>query len=363
MLTNRSPRAVSPLVCGLALLLSVAALAWSQATTVNLTGRVSDPSGGQISGAQVVARNEATGEVSKTVSAADGTFSIALLPGSYTVSASAPGFGGFSRQHVSVAPGEASSFNATLSRAVSARPPVPVETAPSPPPPPPPPPPPAAEADSAMSADEPAGDHSISGRCFLSASDNEETGYGLYSYLLFSSAPASDNEKQRDLAVIKAFLDLLSDVGDLEHSGATKGDLNVTYLLVAEHPQDRLPTSDWVLDHYDFPRAKVLLRRFGRSGQSGPYVASALAPMSRTRTVPAHYLWQDMSHVPGTLAADWEKEFERRAARKDFWASDTRNQALLGLRDFISNGASGLTEVRTASGDFKSMLAEWVTWK
>jgi hypothetical protein len=235
-------------------------------------------------------------------------------------------------------------------------------------PPPPPPPPSPAGADHAprptTAARPPASaDHSVSGRSFLVGNTAEEPGFGLYSYLLFSSEPVSDEDKQRDLAVIKAFVELLSDVADLQGAGMDKSNLNVTYLLVVDTPQDKVPGPDWILSHYDYARAKVLLHLFHHDVLGGPYVASCLTPLSQGGAAPAQHLWQDMSHVSGSLAASWEKEFERRAGRKDFWAFDTRNQALLGLRDFIATTASALPEVTTASADFKTMLADWLSWK
>jgi uncharacterized protein YjdB len=63
--------------------------------------------------------------------------------------------------------------------------------------------------------------------------------------------------------------------------------------------------------------------------------------------------------LPPAPAATTSNSFGRRNSsagppRHDFWAADTRNQALLGLRDFISTAASA---------DFKTMLADWLSWK
>jgi hypothetical protein len=81
-------------VCMLIIMPLSAIPAMAQATTGTLRGTVADPNGGVIAGANVTAKNEATGGVSPTVtSTGEGTFEIAgLPPGSYTVTAEAPGF-------------------------------------------------------------------------------------------------------------------------------------------------------------------------------------------------------------------------------------------------------------------------------
>jgi hypothetical protein len=344
------------LVC---LLLSLSVPAFAQGT-VHFTGSVTDSSGAALSGVSISIRNAQTDQLTTATSSADGTFASDLPPGLFTITVSAPRYATRVFRQFAIAPETKTALKIVLSRAptAAARPPEPQRPTPTPVSPNPPVPFPAAE-----SAPSQPGDHSVSGRSFLLSHDPEEPGYGLYSYLLFSSAPASDDEKKRDLAVIQAFVDLLNDVSDLQSNGIGKGQINVTYLLVTEAPRDRVPPADWVLSHYDFPRAKVLLRIFHRNVLGGPYVASALTPISRSAIAPDHHLWQDMTHVPAAVAASWEKEFERRATRPEFWAPDTRDQALLALRDFISNSASGLTAVDAASASFKSMLATWLSWK
>lgn len=349
----------------------------SSQVIVRVTGTVSDPSGAALPGARVTAHNEQADQTTSSASGADGNFVIDLPAGVYTIAVSAPHYSTYIQTHFTVSPGAANSLRISLARQAmpvmrDGNPPHRGEaTLPSEQPgamPMPPPPPPPAAADHAphppTAARPPASaDHSVSGRSFLVGNTAEEPGFGLYSYLLFSSEPVSDEDKQRDLAVIKAFVDLLSDVADLRGAGMDKSNLNVTYLLVVDTPQDKVPAPDWILSHYDYARAKVLLHLFHHDVLGGPYVASCLTPLSQGGAAPAQHLWQDMSHVPGSLAASWEKEFERRAGRKDFWASDTRNQALLGLRDFISTTASALPEVNIASADFKTMLADWLSWK
>jgi hypothetical protein len=183
---------------------------------------------------------------------------------------------------------------------------------------------------------------------------------------LIPAAPLNEEDKKRYLAVIKSFLSGLSGVAELEAGGALKSDLNVTYLLLTSSPNTNAPEAEWILEHYDFARAKILLSLFSRAGHdvvSGPYVVSSLVPLIHGHNLPEHYLWQDMSHVPDSLAASWEKEFERRASKKEFWSADKRNQIVLEIRDFIATAAVGLPVVSAAADEFKKMLASCISWK
>ncbi len=66
---------------------------FGQSISGNLTGSIYDPSGATVPGAQVLAKNEATGVGTSTVSTSSGQYSIPNLPvGSYTITVNAPGF-------------------------------------------------------------------------------------------------------------------------------------------------------------------------------------------------------------------------------------------------------------------------------
>ncbi|MDR3752735.1 MAG: carboxypeptidase regulatory-like domain-containing protein [Terracidiphilus sp.] len=92
-LRGRIFRAGLCLTIALAALLTIGAPLRAQTASGTVTGVVSDPAGAVVLGANVTARNTATGEIRKTVSNSAGVFSIpALPPGPYTVDATAKGF-------------------------------------------------------------------------------------------------------------------------------------------------------------------------------------------------------------------------------------------------------------------------------
>ena len=77
------------------LLLSLA-VANAQQLTATLNGIVTDPKDARIPGAKVVVKNDATGDVRNSKADGSGFWSVtALIPGSYTVSITAPGFAGW----------------------------------------------------------------------------------------------------------------------------------------------------------------------------------------------------------------------------------------------------------------------------
>ncbi|HEY3974517.1 MAG TPA: carboxypeptidase regulatory-like domain-containing protein [Candidatus Sulfotelmatobacter sp.] len=88
-------------------------------TSGDVGGTVTDPSGAAVPNATVTLKNNDTGTTQTANSSSTGAYRFALLnPGSYSVSATAPGFQG-SQQVVSVAVGQASSVNIKLQVATS----------------------------------------------------------------------------------------------------------------------------------------------------------------------------------------------------------------------------------------------------
>ena len=94
--------------------LFLAAVAWAQAPTGAVSGKVTDQTGALIPGATVTA-TEADGKQVITTSDQGGTFSMqSLPPGSYTVSATAKGFAQYSQPGVTLTPGHTLTLNMTL---------------------------------------------------------------------------------------------------------------------------------------------------------------------------------------------------------------------------------------------------------
>ena len=127
------------------------------------------------------------------------------------------------------------------------------------------------------------GENLLSARHFLLPGKTEDAGYGLYSYVLFSSPPRDAEETARYLKTIEASLLVLQDVDDYLSRHVRPKSLNVTYIPLKETPNSGKSTAEWaanVLAAYDYPTAQILLSRVQRAHQDGPYLLSVLAPLS-----------------------------------------------------------------------------------
>ena len=133
-----------------------------------------------------------------------------------------------------------------------------------------------------------------------------------------------------------------------------KANINITYLPLTENPPAN-PSAEWVLDHYDFPRARVLLDKVSPNLRNGPYIISVTQPLSGSQMPIGHYLYQDLSNVPASVIHLWVAEFMKQAAKENFWEPDTATDWLLKLR-------SSIAVMATAVPDISESLKQWLKW-
>jgi tetratricopeptide (TPR) repeat protein len=182
-------------------------------------------------------------------------------------------------------------------------------------------------------------------RGFLTAHDKETSGYGLYSYLLLG-APPTESNRERYLKVVAAFLKLVPSIEQLKQNVRIQ-EINAAYALV----DDKVPASvsaAWLLDHYDYPRARAILRLLPGNLRDGPYFVSSLTPLTGERQLPAQYLFQNLSAVPtqpDDLASWWVREFMNQAAQERFWDAHSVSKLALNVRTTIAIMSAGLPEV------------------
>ena len=103
----------------LVMLLSVAGMmspaALAQQGTANVTGVVKDPSGAAIANAQIELTNVNTGVVRKTATSTDGIYEFpSVVPGTYSMQASASGFSAVSQPPVTLEVGQTATFDFQL---------------------------------------------------------------------------------------------------------------------------------------------------------------------------------------------------------------------------------------------------------
>ena len=101
------------LVAGVVVLCG-ASIAWAQ-DSAGVSGRVMDPSGAVIAGADMVLTNMATGIAARAASDSSGEFAFMGLPGgTYTLAASKSGFAPFQRDNLQLQPGQTLTSDVTM---------------------------------------------------------------------------------------------------------------------------------------------------------------------------------------------------------------------------------------------------------
>jgi hypothetical protein len=193
------------------------------------------------------------------------------------------------------------------------------------------------------------------GSALLAAGQREAGGYGLYSYLLLGAPPAA-GARERHLKALEAYVRLIPDLAALERY-VPKGELNAAYVPITQAPAGA-SGPEWILDHYDYARARSVLRMLPGRTRDGPYIVSSLAPLSASggeATASAPVLLQDLSVVPPHLAEAWIREFLNQTAQERFAEARTRDQMVVRLRLVVGILGAGLPEVRSA-------LDNWIAW-
>jgi hypothetical protein len=190
------------------------------------------------------------------------------------------------------------------------------------------------------------------GRSFLVKGANEVPGYGLYSYLLLGSRAATESTRDRYRKTIQSYLDTVEQVERLLYY-LPPNRLNVAYLPIEVAPSSA-PTADWLIDNYDYARARSFLDVLPGNLREGPYFISALKRLSSSSPVD-HYLFQDLSGVPSDIDFLWVREFLNQAAQERYWNPPTAELFVLRMRTTIGVLAEGLPEVQQS-------LGAWIAW-
>ncbi len=190
-------------------------------------------------------------------------------------------------------------------------------------------------------------------RTFLLPDQQEDTTYGLYSYVLFGSRPA-ESGRARYLSVIQAYLDRTNDLAELKDRIA-HAKLNVTYVPLGTAAPANSDAA-WLLEHYDYARARVLLDALPGDRKDGVFLVSCLKPLSGGPSPP--YVVQNLTTVPTDppdLISWWVREFLNQASQERFWDSKTSEMLTLRLRTTIAVLAAGLPDVQKS-------VTSWIAW-
>ena len=198
------------------------------------------------------------------------------------------------------------------------------------------------------------GSKRLTGRSFLLAGKPEDGGYGLYSYVLFGE-PLNPGNRPLYRAVLEAFLHI-PEVRQFEAENQPRTNLNITYLPLGDRPATDA-TIDWLLDHYDFARAQIILAKL-IDHPVGPYIVSYKTTLSAASSVENDQLLvEDLSRISPDLAFLWVNEFTAQAGRAQYWDKPALRTLLLNLRTQIAVDAQAFEEVRAANTNLNTDLA------
>lgn len=296
-----------------------------QVPGANLTGTVRDSSGAVVPGATVTITNKENGVRRESQTDSDGRYGFAVLPvGTYDITVTVAGYASATLQDVSLAIGYATTADVRLGVGIIGIDPT-----------------------------------RITGRQFLVGDSQEETGYGLYSYVLLGSPPG-EATRERLVVLMREYLALPETV-QLKKA-VPMGQLNVTYLPLAKRPSAVEP--DPILESYNYVRAQVLLAKIPMGPHvEGPYVISSEVPLTSSAVLSGRYLYQDLSSIPAPIIVLWIREFMKQSSKKDYWRKRDGPQAALQLRTAIARLAAGVDPVKKSVKEWQGILADLVSWK
>ncbi len=189
---------------------------------------------------------------------------------------------------------------------------------------------------------------------WLTRGSDEVPGFSLYSYFLLGSRP-THSTRPRYLMAIAALLGRVPHVEKLTDVGCELTGLNVTYIPVLEPPPAGIDER-WVLDNYDFERARILLASFPGRHRRGPYIFSVESPLGGLGTPASRHLKQDLSSCSTRLLDAWITVYLDQASRRDFDRPDRMQILRVGIRDGIARAAEQVEGVTVAIAD----LTAWI---
>ncbi len=201
---------------------------------------------------------------------------------------------------------------------------------------------------------------SLISRALLVENESLEEGYGLYSFIVLTQAPRDTKERAAIRGLIDAWYRSLQPL-EVFTAGNTSASLNVTYVPITESVPESLlvvPDGDpdslvnWLVDHYNYPRAHELLVSAGHPQTGGPYLLSSQNAPQRGRSVRPRLL-QDLEGLTKDQGPLWIRWFIEQTAREDFSSVHNHDMIFLKMKLFLMNS----TDVLKVNGFFPKIGA------
>jgi predicted small secreted protein len=184
----------------------------------------------------------------------------------------------------------------------------------------------------------------LNGWSVLPSSAAEPRGYGLYTYVLFGVDPkkASADMLAKEKRVVRQFL-VETPLRESYGPSVLPSEINLV-LFPVEANSGAPPASDvdkqteFIIEHYDFPRAATMLRRFPeRNTNAGPYLVASLLPLS-SPALPRdeHVVFVTLTYTVMNNDSAYVTAFLNQVKKPRFWDEDVAQQLVLSYRNAIS---------------------------
>jgi len=194
----------------------------------------------------------------------------------------------------------------------------------------------------------------LSGRSFLVPGANEDSGYGLYSYLLFESPPTDTTERARYLGAIESYLRVIQSIAEMERY-RHRSQINLVILPVKRSvalPDNLSDTTNLaksaeeVLAVYDYARSQSLLAELGPKGvRTGPYLISIMPLGSQGGKMVLRF---DMSRVVPSLVSYGVRTFCALASQEGEWSEIKFERIAFELRNILAVATRDVPDVGSA---------------
>jgi hypothetical protein len=200
----------------------------------------------------------------------------------------------------------------------------------------------------------------VSTRSLLAPDGREASGYGLYSYILFT-APQTAQDRSFVESLLKSYLSFLPTLEALEAQYPNtypRSQLNISYVPIAHSLPDDFDQRDdqvvWIRNHYDYDRALAFLTRLRRLAGADVamlggtvWIVSCLQPLSGEQD-PRPVLPQNLTAVPARLIPVVVRYFAQQTTQPRDYNPYAIVKLRLDLRITIGQFADGLQSIMAA---------------
>jgi len=158
-------------------------------------------------------------------------------------------------------------------------------------------------------------------RKYLLQGENEEGGYGLYSYLIFSGEPANDTEFKRYLTLYRAYRDKIRKYPEPGFEKISKAEVNITYWPLRVAPGTKIPAEEWAenerffVENYDYSRVSLTFKVPKQDLKHvGPFILAYHFPLGNVPPDPAkkEMLLIDLSGMDEELFGEMLGSFQEK---------------------------------------------------